>query len=382
MSTLRTTAVVALVVGTFLAVSVPQSSMAGENMGEVGADQDRELMDFVELSRENRDRSATLRLNGLSEIDAKTAAELAEGSSPRGSLHLNGLRHIDTKTAQNLSRVRRGSLQLNGLEEIDADPAQAFADRKLRSLGLRGLKTITVDVARALARSNVGTLYLDGVEELDGEVANEFFTFSGVLSLSGLRKIDRRTAVVLVQRANNRRRQLGFLTCGAGSYIYYRQRFYLNNLEELDAAVAEALLQWEGNELWLNSVRTLDRQTARVFANWNGSALSLKGLESLTNAAAIELARFDGNLLVSEKLCEDFEELFSYEQCTARRTVRDYRLPINFSTAYGSTFGLNNKASEPIASSLSAVAATDCAGLPMSKGVNSSDGNSCDNPTA
>jgi len=75
------------------------------------------------------DESTTfLRLNGLTELDHKTAKELAEF---KGRLQLNGLATLDSQTAKVLSEAKCSDLQCDGLQSLNCDAAWALARAKI-----------------------------------------------------------------------------------------------------------------------------------------------------------------------------------------------------------------------------------------------------------
>ena len=273
-----------------------------------------------------------LSLNGLVELSDETSAVLGEwDSGRRGSLRLNGVRQLSTDQALGLSAFQ-GNLYLRGIEEVTVPTADALAEGNARFLVLMGLERFGVDtaealaewdgwilelggdwgltnaLARALAEMEINKLRLFNVEELNGESATPFQLFSGRLSFPNLQRLDSKAAEVLVDRKNNRREVSVFGYHSAEPQTTEIERFALNSVEIIDAAVAAELTEWDGNELMLNGVRTLDEESAMTFAEWNGSILHLEGLESLSSAAAVQLARFDGEIKVSETIAEMLDE--------------------------------------------------------------------------
>jgi hypothetical protein len=162
---------------------------------------------------------AGLPLNGLTSIDAETAAALA--TYARGPLLLNGLTELNCDTARALARFGpRSSLMLEGLTTLDADTAEALAAYRAAQLRLdagtaralvaaRGwtgslpnVATLDLATARVLLRFDSSTsdcLDLTGLTTLDAAGAQKLTAFPGrQLALPGLIALDPATAQVLV----------------------------------------------------------------------------------------------------------------------------------------------------------------------------------------
>ena len=141
---------------------------------------------------------AGLPLNGLTSIDAETAAALA--TYARGRLLLNGRTEMNCDTARALARFGpRSSLMLEGLTTLDADTAEALAASRAAQLRLDGLETLPADTARALAASRGQSLHLTGLKTLDATAALALADYAGCLRLDGLTTLDAGTARALAR---------------------------------------------------------------------------------------------------------------------------------------------------------------------------------------
>jgi hypothetical protein len=215
----------------------------------------------AEVERGRKKWEGCLPLNGLTSLDAETAAALV-GYGKRMMPLRDGSRG-------------RPRLVLNGLTTLDADTAKALAGFDGDLLCLDGLTTLDADTATALAgfKSDHPLLYLNGVTTLDAETAKVLAGFKGyALCLDGLTTLDADTAKAI-----------------ADSKV---QSLRLNGLTTLDADTATAIAAFKGPLLFLNGVTTLDAETAKALAGFKGYSLGLDGLTTLDADTAKALAGF------------------------------------------------------------------------------------------
>ena len=164
---------------------------------------------------------ATLRLNGLTTLDAQTAKVLATfkgildldglpaldpeaaGLLAGGNskwLRLHGLKTLSPETARELvkSRLEAHAIFLPQLDTLDVATAKVLATFKGQELILRGLVAIDVDVAKALAEYR-GRLHL-GLTTIDADTAKALSNYKGSLSFPNLKKISPKTLSALIEK--------------------------------------------------------------------------------------------------------------------------------------------------------------------------------------
>ena len=163
------------------------------------------------------DRPA-LRLDGLRDLDEKTASELAKvrGKSFM-TLSFDGLQTLSEGLAKSLSKFKGnkekcGCLSLRGLESLSPNSAVHLAKIQHASIALsfcnlnkiKGLNSLEPAVAKALAGykpNKVGSkqsLILDGLTEISNEALQELKVYQGGgIFLRGLSKVDEETAETL-----------------------------------------------------------------------------------------------------------------------------------------------------------------------------------------
>jgi hypothetical protein len=139
-----------------------------------------------------------LSLNGLTTLDAATAAALAEFEGV--ALFLDGLTTLSVDTAKALAKYS-GSLVLQGLTTLDVETARSLADAKGK-FNVGGLKRLSPEVAKTLAECGRwdGTLF--GITAFEGpdsvDVAKALATKAGRLSLPNLKGISPKTLMALL----------------------------------------------------------------------------------------------------------------------------------------------------------------------------------------
>ena len=164
---------------------------------------------------------ATLRLNGLTTLDAQTAKVLATfkgildldglpaldpeaaGLLAGGNckwLRLHGLKTLSPETARELvkSRLEAHAIFLPQLDTLDVATAKVLATFKGQELILRGVVAIDVDVAKALAEYR-GRLHL-GLTTIDADTAKALSNYKGSLSFPNLKKISPKTLSALIEK--------------------------------------------------------------------------------------------------------------------------------------------------------------------------------------
>jgi hypothetical protein len=205
--------------------------------------------------------------------------ETADVYESWATLRLNGLTTLDAHTAKVLATFK-GTLILDGLPALDPEAAGLLAGGNCKWLRLHGLKTLSPETARELVKSRLvaHAISLPQLDTLDVATAKVLATFKGQeLILRGLVAIDVDVAKALAE---------------------YRGRLHLG-LTTLDADTAKALAGFKGDCLSLDGLTTLDAATAKALAGFKGDCLSLDGLTTLDAATAKALAateKWNGDL--------------------------------------------------------------------------------------
>ena len=133
-----------------------------------------------------------LQLDGLSSLEARTLAELAQHE---GNLHLNGLKALSREQAQSLAAHKGGMLALDGLKSLDAKTAEVLAGRE-GVLTLNGLESLSHESAKALG-CHKGELSLNGLKELADDLASAVVAHKGMVSLKGITKASDKAKEIL-----------------------------------------------------------------------------------------------------------------------------------------------------------------------------------------
>jgi hypothetical protein len=120
-------------------------------------------------------------LRSLTTLSADAAAALgtfAGNKSGGDKLNLFGLMTLDAEAARGLAAFR-GNLELDGLTEIDAETAAALATYAGPNLSLAGLKTLSAKTAAELAKAKSWNGGLRSLRSLSDEAAAALAGFEG-----------------------------------------------------------------------------------------------------------------------------------------------------------------------------------------------------------
>lgn len=171
-----------------------------------------------------------LHYDDLTTIDPTTAETIVAFAAKSGCefayLSLNGLSTLDAASAAELADFEGANLFLSGLTTVDVATARSLAQCKCRCLALDGLTTVGPGTAMALAEFRGNTLYLKGIATLDAEAATNLAKFKGAMLSVGVRELDAPTAKALA----------GF----KGSHLA------LNRLTAIDVDTLDALAEYPG----------------------------------------------------------------------------------------------------------------------------------------
>ena len=183
----------------------------------------------VEIAKElssfspNAVRRAALELDGLEDLDDKSAAKLAKvrGKASFIGLSFNGLQTLSEAVAKSLSNFKGdkkegGYLSFSGLRSLSSSSASQLSKIQHTTLCL-GLQSLEPLAAKALAEykpNKVGcrqNLKLNNLTEISNEVLQKFKEYKGCfISLNGLSKVDEETAETLTFfEDGNRRLEFG-----------------------------------------------------------------------------------------------------------------------------------------------------------------------------
>ena len=158
----------------------------------------------------------------------------------------------------------------------DLETARAITQFKGERLCFPGLKTLDGDSAHALAMSRCWDCELPSLVTLDHAAAS------------------------------------GMLGTAAFSPSNYRLSF--GGLKKLEAATANVLRHYQGNELALDGLAAIDAETAKWLSEAKCKSLALRGLTSLTPEGAKALSQFRGDYLL-------LDGVTSLDMATARALV-------------------------------------------------------------
>jgi hypothetical protein len=128
-----------------------------------------------------RSKAFTGSLPGLTELSDDAAAALGtfSGNKSGGNkLNLFGLTTLSPAVARRLAAFK-GELELDGLTYIDADTAAALATYAGPKLSLKGLKTLSAETAEQLAKAKAWNGGLSSLRSLSDEAAAALAGFEG-----------------------------------------------------------------------------------------------------------------------------------------------------------------------------------------------------------
>jgi hypothetical protein len=216
---------------------------------------------------------------------------------------ITSMTDLSVSKAEELAKEYGGTLHLNSLKRLSPDAAKQLTKHR-HGLSLNGLVELTPETAAALGQYP-GNLSLNGLVDLSPEAAKSLATHEGDLELLGLQRLSEKTAKELVRHTKRKPR--------------------LDNVTQLDAGAAAALVAWDRLELWkladlspetaralatskedvsLPAVEELSPEVAAALGQFKGSVLSLGGLKKLTPEGARSLAKFKGRTLVLATMLE------------------------------------------------------------------------------
>ena len=203
------------------------------------SDRERAAMLANKETAEIYESWATLRLNGLTTLDAQTAKVLA---TFKGVLDLDGLPALDPEAAGLLAKANCKWLRLRGLTTLSPETARELVKSRLQAhaISLPQLDTLDVATAKVLATFKGQELILRGLVAIDVDVAKALTEYRGRLPL-GLTTLDPETVKALA---------------AAG----FRERLSLDGLATLDADTAKALSHYKGS-LSLPNLKNISPKT-------------------------------------------------------------------------------------------------------------------------
>ena len=248
---------------------------------------------------------SSLAVNGITELESATAEALAnQPVSPFYKLELNGVESLDAESAAALGRFSGSKLMLNGVKSLNASSAAGLAQFQGNELRLDGLEKLSADAARALSEWGGSRLGLNGLRTLDrGSAAGLALWRGQTLELSGIERIDADVGAALARFESQSYQVVCMVYSG-------RQQLVMNGVRTLDVNAAAALGSGDGLRLSLSGLESLDAETARALVEGEGNIrqLTLMGLESIDADTAAVLAGFGWRLSVSDKIQQLIDE--------------------------------------------------------------------------
>ena len=197
------------------------------------------------------------------QLTLETAVRYLDGEDQNISLDVYA--SISDEAALAVSNYE-GSLNLRGVLELSDAAAEALAKHQGPYINLNSLKYLSDTGALALSR-HAGDVWLDGIEELsDG---------AGHLALCS--KLIKSRQYPSFHEVN------------------------LNNLKKLSAKAAEVLATHDYH-IWLGSLTCLPHAIAAALAEHEGGDLFLLGITRISDEAAEALAEHQGDVLMSDSI--------------------------------------------------------------------------------
>jgi hypothetical protein len=246
-------------------------------------------------------------LPGLTELTPDAAAALgtfagkkAVGDNPT-KLNLFGLTTLSPAAARGLAAFQ-GELELDGLTEIDADTAAALATYAGPQLSLKGLKTLSVETAEQLAKAKAWNGGLASLRSLSDEAAVALAGFEGrglaitvplsdraVRALAGFRGS---SLYLNVPRPSDEAvRALAAFKGDSLSLLGLREPpAELTRLLPEFACKKLSLHPWEWNLGRSNPVTPADARLVAAYAARLGKTCVLPGIEGFETPDAVEIA--------------------------------------------------------------------------------------------
>ncbi|MFN6270101.1 MAG: hypothetical protein ACK40T_06875 [Akkermansiaceae bacterium] len=239
--------------------------------------------------------------NEIRNLTLKEARELVRRHKEKGELSLNGLTSLNAETAAVLAEFKGVALMLNGMTTLSEESAAALAGFKGEHLHL-GLTTLSPEAARILAKRGEpapkntndatgqcgtkwfgkddqemgrGKLAINHLTTLTDESAREIAQFRGLaLDLNGLTTLSEESA--------------------KGLAAYGGVDLSLKSITTLTPEIATVLAEFKGPHLWLG-LTTLDADAVTKLAGFKCRSLHLSGLTTVTPEAATMLEALKGN---------------------------------------------------------------------------------------
>jgi hypothetical protein len=216
--------------------------------------------------------------NEIRNLTPKEARELLRRHKEEGKLSLNGLTSLDAATAAVLAGFKGEILELGGLTSLDAETARILAKRgepapknTNDATGQCGTKWFGKD-DQEMGR---GKLAINHLTTLTDESAREIAQFRGLaLDLNGLTTLSEESA--------------------KGLAAYGGVDLSLKSITTLTPEIAAVLAEFKGPHLWLG-LTTLDADAVTKLAGFKCRSLHLSGLTTVTPEAATMLEALKGN---------------------------------------------------------------------------------------
>ena len=255
-----------------------------------------------------RSKAFTGSLPGLTELSADAAAALgtfagkkAGGDNPN-TLNLFGLTTLSPEAARGLAAFK-GKLELDGLAEIDADTAAALAQYAGPRLSLKGLKTLSVETAAELAKAKAWDGELRSLRSLSDEAAAALAGFEGQGLAIFVPLSDRAVRALAGFRGSSLYLRVSRLSDEAVRALagFKGDNLSLAGLREPTAELTRLLPEfackklslhpWEWNLGRSDPVTLADARLVAAYAARLGKTCVLPGITGFETPAAVEVAK-------------------------------------------------------------------------------------------
>jgi hypothetical protein len=255
-----------------------------------------------------RSKAFTGSLPGLTELSADAAAALgtfagkkAGGDNPN-TLNLFGLTTLSPEAARGLAAFK-GKLELDGLAEIDADTAAALAQYAGPRLSLKGLKTLSVETAAELAKAKAWDGELRSLRSLSDEAAAALAGFEGQGLVIFVPLSDRAVRALAGFRGSSLYLRVSRPSDEAARALagFKGDNLSLAGLREPSAELTRLLPEfackklslhpWEWNLGRSDPVTLADARLVAAYAARLGKTCVLPGITGFETPAAVEVAK-------------------------------------------------------------------------------------------
>lgn len=220
---------------------------------------------------------------GLMELTVNIARELAQAH--RDSVtYFTRLKSLSVEAAFWLNKSQ-SSLSFDVLDSITPEAARVLVHNYHHSIGFHALRIDTIELAKAIA-IHPDDLILDGIADLNHEIAEVLMTHKGQhLSLRGVKKIDLKTAEILVRYEEGEK----------------NTKYLSLALEEIDADVA-AVFSKADRGLRFGCLRSISDDVALILSKSPCNELILNDEIKMSESARELIFNFNGHFNLRDEV--------------------------------------------------------------------------------